>query len=69
MEIIVNSKSKELPEQERITVQQLLHLEIPGKQQGIAVAINNQVIAKASWEQTYIHDKDTIVIIRATQGG
>lgn len=69
MEIIINSKSKELPEQERITVQHLLQLEIPGRQQGIAVAINNQVVAKASWEQTYVHDKDHVVIIRATQGG
>lgn len=68
MEIIVNNQSRKLPE-DRITVQQLLQQEIPGKQSGIAVAINNQIVSKSNWEQTCIADKDNILIIRATQGG
>ncbi|HSH66425.1 MAG TPA: sulfur carrier protein ThiS [Bacteroidia bacterium] len=69
MEIIINNQKKQLPELETISVQDLLHLEIPGKQMGVAVAINNQVVAKSQWANTSVSDKDTIMIIRATQGG
>jgi sulfur carrier protein len=69
MEISINNQLKTLTGQEQLTVQELLHLELPGKQQGLAVAINNQVIAKANWNDTRIRDKDQVIIIRATQGG
>jgi sulfur carrier protein len=69
MEIIINNQKKQLPELETISVQDLLHLEIPGRQMGVAVAINNQVVAKSQWANTSVSDKDTIMIIRATQGG
>jgi sulfur carrier protein len=69
MEIIVNNQPKQIPEQDQFTVQQLLHLEIPGKQQGIAVAINNRVVSKANWASTHIFEQDHIIIIKATQGG
>ena len=69
MEIILNNQPKTLSGMENISVQELLHLEVPGKQRGIAVAINNQVIAKTRWENTHITDNDQVVIIRATQGG
>lgn len=69
MEIIINNQLKQIPQGDNFTVQQLLHLEIPGKQQGIAVAINNHIVSKAQWESTHICEQDNIIIIRATQGG
>lgn len=36
---------------------------------GIAVAVNNVVIAKATWETYLVKENDTLTIIRATQGG
>ncbi|HRG37178.1 MAG TPA: sulfur carrier protein ThiS [Bacteroidia bacterium] len=69
MEISINNKPKEFAGQRLITVQQLLNLEIPERQQGIAIAVNNRVIARADWAQTPIGDKDQVTIIRATQGG
>jgi sulfur carrier protein len=69
MEIIVNNQPKQISEQDPFTVQQLLHLEIPGKQLGIAVAINNRVVSKAEWTSTQIVEQDRIIIIKATQGG
>ncbi len=69
MEITLNNQPKQIAAQDHFTVQQLLHLELPGKQQGIAVAINNQVISKTQWEHTHIREQDNIIIIRATQGG
>lgn len=68
MEIHINNQLKTLSVQE-ISVRDLLLQEIPGRQQGIAVAINNRVIAKTQWEHTRIVDSDRITIIRATQGG
>jgi sulfur carrier protein len=69
MEIIINNQPKQIAEQDQLTVQQLLQLEIPGKQQGIAVAINNRVVNKALWATTNICEQDQVIIIRATQGG
>lgn len=37
--------------------------------QGIAVAINNQIITKAIWNATFLNENDNITIIQATQGG
>jgi len=69
MEISINNKQKEFAGVQLITVQQLINQEIPERQQGIAVAVNNRVIAKADWAQTPIADRDEVTIIRATQGG
>lgn len=68
MEIKVNNQIKEFPSGE-LTVQALLDLEIPNKQNGLALAINNTVIPKTHWSTHYIHDRDDILIIIATQGG
>lgn len=36
---------------------------------GIAVAINQTVVPKSEWESTILNQHDTIIIIKATQGG
>jgi len=47
----------------------LLDLEIPHKQNGIAVAINNTVVPKLKWDEFFVQETDEILIISATQGG
>ncbi|WP_298548480.1 sulfur carrier protein ThiS [uncultured Aquimarina sp.] len=37
--------------------------------EGIAIAINNEIITKSNWSQTLIQGEDNITIIQATQGG
>lgn len=37
--------------------------------QGIAVAVNDEVISKDNWSKTIIKANDNILIITATQGG
>ncbi len=37
--------------------------------QGIAVAINDEVIPKADWEKIAFQKNDRLMLIRATQGG
>ena len=36
---------------------------------GIAVAVNQSVVPKTEWHSTLLHQNDTIIIIKATQGG
>ncbi len=68
MEIKVNNQIKKITSN-NLTVQTLLDLEIPNKQNGIAIAINNFVVPKSNWNSHYIKEKDEILIISATQGG
>ncbi|MFT6748033.1 MAG: sulfur carrier protein [Glaciecola sp.] len=42
-------------------------LDIP--QNGIAIAINQQIITKNNWGTTSLNNNDEILIIKATQGG
>lgn len=65
MTIWVNQKAHTV---EQMTIQQLIdHLNI--KTQGIAIAVNNQVITRSEWTHFTIKENDNILIIRATQGG
>jgi sulfur carrier protein len=67
MEIILNNQIRIFPE--HCTVQQLLDDVVPEKQQGIAVAVNSQVISRNNWEQHALHHNDDVLIIKAAQGG
>lgn len=68
MELKINNETKHfLPDS--LTVQALLDLEIPNKQNGIALAINNIVIPRAHWHLHHLNETDDILIISATQGG
>lgn len=68
MELKINNQTKQFAP-ESLTVQALLDLEIPNKQNGIAVAINNTVIPKSNWNTHPLNENDEILIISATQGG
>jgi sulfur carrier protein len=68
MELKINQQIKQF-NVESLSVQSLLDLEIPHKQNGIAVAINNTVIPKSNWNHHFVHETDDILIISATQGG
>lgn len=68
MELKINNQTKQFAT-DSLTVQALLDLEIPTKQKGIAVAINDTVIPKSDWDSHSISETDDILIISATQGG
>jgi sulfur carrier protein len=68
MELKINNQTKQFAA-DSLTVQALLDLEIPVKQNGIALAINNVVITKSDWNSHLIKETDDILIISATQGG
>jgi sulfur carrier protein len=68
MELKINQQIKQF-NAESLSVQSLLDLEIPNKQNGIAVAVNNTVVPKLNWNEFLVHETDEILIISATQGG
>lgn len=68
MELLLNNQRKHFFGEE-ITIQQLLDIEIPDKQKGIAVAINNCVVPKSDWGSYILNPTHQILIISATQGG
>jgi sulfur carrier protein len=68
MELKINNQNKTFAP-DSLTVQALLDLEIPNKQNGVAIAINNTVIPKSNWNSHHLNETDDILIISATQGG
>ncbi|KRD11834.1 thiamine biosynthesis protein ThiS [Flavobacterium sp. Root901] len=68
MELKINQQTKHF-NVELLSIQALLDLEIPHKQNGIAVAVNNTVVPKIKWNEFLVHETDEILIISATQGG
>jgi sulfur carrier protein len=67
MNVIVNNKPIELPDASGIpALLEQLNLSSP---QGIAIAINEQVVPKSEWSSCVLKDKDAVLLIRATQGG
>lgn len=68
MDIIINDQPKTF-RQQQLTVQQLLDLELPDRQKGVAVALNQSVVPRTEWNSKAIAPNDRILIIKATQGG
>ncbi|AXT62204.1 sulfur carrier protein ThiS [Aquimarina sp. AD10] len=66
MTISVNNKSQSVSENTSI-VTLLAQLNVASN--GIAVAINNEVISKENWNKIQLQKEDHVTIIQATQGG
>lgn len=65
MTVIINHKPADTAAQ---TVQQLVQeLALPDR--GVAVAIANRMVPRASWSTAPIHENDEITIIKAAFGG
>lgn len=67
MEITVNQQNYSASE--ACSLQQLLDtvLALPAK--GIAIAVNQEIIARHNWETHILKPLDNLIIIKATQGG
>lgn len=67
MEISLNQEKHVLPEGSSLL--DLVSGQVGEKQNGIALAVNNQVIPKAQWADYICQPADQVLIIKATQGG
>lgn len=68
MKLKINNQEKQY-DQTELTVQQLLDIEIPHAQNGIAIAIDDSIVPKSNWNSTPIEENSSVLIIKATQGG
>lgn len=64
--ILVNEKAMEINPAFNI-LQLLEKINLP--QDGIAIAINHNIISKHLWSSTSLSANDMVLIIQATQGG
>lgn len=67
MNVTINRQPSSLPDNCNLADALKTVSNIP--QKGIAVAVNNDVVAASDWEKTTLKDGDTITIIRAFYGG
>lgn len=68
MKLTVNNQEKKY-DQSTLSVQELLDLEFPQRQNGIAVAIDDSIVPKSNWASTLLTENAAVLIITATQGG
>ena len=67
MEITLNDKKHTVSE--NISLNEIVFNQLGDKQKGIAVAFNDSVIPRSNCETHLIKPNDSILIIKATQGG
>lgn len=67
MKIYINNNPEELLQPH--SVSEILEQLNLAEARGIAVAINNQIVPKASWQAHLLQENDKLTVIRATQGG
>jgi sulfur carrier protein len=67
MELTINHTTKSLKTSRKSG--SIIAMELPEKKKGIAVALNNRIIPQSFWAETFLNDKDSVLIITATQGG
>jgi sulfur carrier protein len=65
--IQLNGDSRELEEPTSIAL--LVQSLVGGEQDGVAVAMNGEIVSRSQWEEREVQDGDDIEIVRAVQGG
>ncbi|MFK8037393.1 MAG: sulfur carrier protein ThiS [Crocinitomicaceae bacterium] len=66
IEVSINSQNKTIAK--NTSLEELLAI-INQSKNGIAIAINNQVVPKNDWPNFHLNANDKLLIIKATQGG
>ena len=67
MKVSVNKQPVELSDNSNIV--DLLAQIQQESTNGIAIAVNNQVVRKDNWKEYQLSENDNILLIKATQGG
>jgi len=66
MQILCNGSSQDLPL--GASVQHLI-LQMQLEPRGLAVAVNDSLVSRASWDSCLLSEGDRVTVIRAAQGG
>jgi sulfur carrier protein len=66
MKVYINKKEMDIDRNDTISkLVERMHF----SSRGIAIAVNQQIIPKSRWNYFQLNEKDTILLIKATQGG
>jgi len=66
MNVMINGAARVLPD--GTTVAQAVQTLTPAAT-GVAVAVNDEVVTRSSWESTALRDSDRVEVLTAVQGG
>ena len=66
IDVSINEKTQSFSQD---TTLQTMLSQLTIAENGIAIAINEQIIPKTNWATTKLNNNDKILIITATQGG
>jgi sulfur carrier protein len=66
MKVLVNAAEREVAE--GVTVATVLH-ELGAPSSGVAVALDGEVVPRADWARTVLHDGAAVEVLTAVQGG
>jgi sulfur carrier protein len=66
MNVTINGTSYELPE--GATVDEAVQA-LTTATTGVAVALNEEVVAKGAWASTVLSERDSVEVLTAVQGG
>jgi sulfur carrier protein len=67
MNIEINNETKTIAE--NFSAQQVFELLQIHNTNGYALAVNNTVIPKTKWNESFLKENDKVLVIQATQGG
>jgi sulfur carrier protein len=67
MNIEINNETKTIAE--NFSAQQVFELLQIDNTNGYALAINNTVVPKSKWNESFLKENDKVLVIQATQGG
>jgi sulfur carrier protein len=67
MHIHVNGQSRVLGSAP--SLQELLTLEVGACPQGLAIAVNDEVVPRSTWSKHRLVEGDRVLIVQAVQGG
>ena len=68
MELQINHQKISFYE-DSLSIMEMLNYRFPDHRTGIAVAVNQHIIAKTEWHIFFLQPGDDVLVITATQGG
>jgi sulfur carrier protein len=67
MDITVNQQAYSVSD--NCSLEQLVSAVLQQPVKGVAIAVNQDIVHKADWAQYFLNPGDSIILIKATQGG
>jgi len=67
-QVEVNGEARSMPAEGRLAAL-LREMEIDVQTKGVAVAVNDEIVPRARWDDARLRPGDRVEVVRAVQGG